>query len=71
MVWKNLRLFSINSDKLNPDSIMKNLEDFKFNGEEGINKFEVWRDSVVVNETYKRLQNFTVRSDTVEILYVE
>ena len=34
-------------------------------------QFEVWRDSVVVNETYKRWQNFAVISDTVEIHYVE
>ncbi|MBR9681114.1 MAG: hypothetical protein GOU98_04830 [Candidatus Altiarchaeota archaeon] len=40
MAWKNLRLFSLNSRPKGPDSIMKALDEFRFNGEEGIMKFE-------------------------------
>jgi len=41
MAWKNLRLFSLASRPAGPDTLMKTLEVFRFNGEEGIMKFEV------------------------------
>ncbi|MBR9689275.1 MAG: hypothetical protein GOV01_00020 [Candidatus Altiarchaeota archaeon] len=44
MAWKNLRLFSLSEGSLRMDSIMKQLEEFRFNGDEGITKFETWDD---------------------------
>jgi|GEM_PF-2883372 len=42
MAWKNLRLFHIAGGGLEPDTVMKKLEGFRFDGYEGIKKFEVW-----------------------------
>jgi hypothetical protein len=42
MAWKNLRLFHLDSDRLGPDQMMKELKQFRFDGTEGIKKFQVW-----------------------------
>ena len=44
MAWKNLRLFLLASRKIEPETVMKKLQNFRFNGSEGINKFETWRE---------------------------
>jgi len=44
MAWKNLRLFHINAEVLDSGPVMRKLKDFRFDGQEGITKFEVWAD---------------------------
>ncbi|MBR9679772.1 MAG: hypothetical protein GOU99_01835 [Candidatus Altiarchaeota archaeon] len=41
MAWRNIRLFLLNA-KTDPDLVMRQLEQFRFDGEQGINKFETW-----------------------------
>jgi hypothetical protein len=42
MAWTSLKLFSLKGKLLEPDAIMRRLEEFRFDGDEGIRKFEVW-----------------------------
>ncbi|HDR53246.1 MAG TPA: hypothetical protein ENN60_01035 [archaeon] len=44
MAWKNLKLFLVDSRRLQPDTIMKKLQQFRFNGQEGCQNFETWRE---------------------------
>ncbi|MBR9681731.1 MAG: hypothetical protein GOV00_02945 [Candidatus Altiarchaeota archaeon] len=62
MAWRNLRLFLLASKKIEPDSVMKKLQGFRFNGTEGINKFETWRE---FNEV--RFNYLFVRSRVIKI----
>ena len=78
MVWKNLKLFSTESERLNPDSIMKEMEAFKFDGEEGISRSEFWRDFnelrmdyIFKMPKYVRVSRFTKRGIEFEKLRME
>ncbi len=44
MVWRNLKLFLLNSRVVEPDVVMNRLDEFRFNGVEGITGFETWEE---------------------------
>lgn len=44
MTWKSLRLFSLEGDVLEPDSVRRRLEGLHFDGEKGIKEFAVEED---------------------------
>jgi len=50
--WRNLRLFLLGARTIEPDIVMNRLEEFRFNGMEGISKFETWEEFNEVRFNY-------------------
>lgn len=51
-MWKNIKLFILERDKIEPEVIMRLLEPMSFNGEEGVISTEFWREFKEIRINY-------------------